>query len=435
MRWFVFGVMFAITGLGSFLAYTYFDRLFFSSTTDAETLTGYLRALLGLLAGLGLVLVVALSALAFTVVALKRNVRTYAYGLTKEMAETSDQLRKFYEFSPVPYILVDTQGKVRRPNKASLRLFDLDEEHLIGIQLFDLFSDPTDPRTIQMYREQVRRGVALEQKELQVRTARGEMRWALFSAGTMPSDGPRRDKLILVSLVDIHEQKELERIKTEFLSLASHQLRAPLANLKWYIDFLLTRRAQELTEGVKTYLLQMYKRNEEMIDLVNTLLNLSRVEMGRLKVEIVTEDVAPMLQGVLEELAPVFGEKTITLKTSIPERLTFATDPRLLRIVFQNILANAVRYTPANGAVTVQAAARNKEAIFVVSDTGIGIPLEEQGRIFNKMYRASNAQTMEVNGNGIGLYMCKSLVEAMGGTIGFVSKQGEGTTFTVSLPL
>ncbi len=434
MRWVVFGIVFSVTGLGMFLTYAYFDRVFSSGGADVASLISYTHVLLITLAVLSIALVVVLSALSFTVVALKRDVRSYAYGLTKEMAQTSDQLRKFYEFSPVPYILVSPEGKVRRPNKASLRLLGLDEEHLVGSQLFDLFSDPIDPRMVQMYREQVRRGASLEQKELQVRTSHGEMRWVLFSAGNMSSNGVK-DKLALVTLVDIHEQKELERIKTEFLSLASHQLRAPLANLKWYIDFLLTRRAQELTDGVKTYLLQMYKRNEEMIDLVNTLLNLSRVEMGRLKVEIAKEDLAPLLKSVMEELAPILHEKSLTLKTDIPEQMIISTDVRLFRIVAQNILANSIRYTPANGTVTVQAMLRNNQAVFAVTDTGIGIPLEEQGRIFNKMYRASNAQQVEVNGNGIGLYMCKALVEAMGGTIGFTSKEGEGTTFTVALPI
>ncbi len=433
-RWMALVVACGIAGLGLFLTFTYFDRSVLAVQTDAAALAERMRALLSVLIVLGVVLTVALSVLTFTLVAFKRHARAYAYGLTKDIAQTTDQLRKFYEFSPVPYLLVDPSGKVCRPNKASLRLFGIDEEHLVGTQLFDYLSNPVDARAVSMYREQVRRGAGLEQKELQVRAAQGEVRWVLFSAGSMPRSGLGTERMTLVSLVDIHEQKELERIKTEFLSLASHQLRAPLANLKWYIDFLLTRRSQELTEGVKTYLLQMFKRNEEMIDLVNTLLNLSRVEMGRLSVEIREVDVAPVLQSVLEELAPVFREKTITVTTEVPDHLVFSTDAKLVRIVVQNLLTNAARYTPSQGGVTLRVERSENQVTFAVSDTGIGIPSDEQGRIFTKMYRASNAQQVEVNGNGIGLYMCKTFVEAMGGTISFASFEGRGTTFTVVLP-
>ncbi len=434
MRWMAFVVACGVAGLGLFLTFTYFDRSVLAAQTDAAALVERMRALLSILIVLGVVLTVALSLLAFTLGAFKRHARAYAYDLTKDIAQTTDQLRKFYEYSPVPYLLINPRGKVSRPNKASLRLFGFDEEHLIGAQLFDYLSNPVDARSVQMYREQVQRGAGLEQKELQVRTARGEVRWVLFSAGSMPRSGLGAERMTLVSLVDIHEQKELERIKTEFLSLASHQLRAPLANLKWYIDFLLTRRAQELTESVKTYLLQMFKRNEEMIDLVNTLLNLSRVEMGRLSVEVRECDIVPVLQSILEELAPVFHEKAITITTDIPESLALTTDAKLVRIVIQNLLTNAARYTPSQGTVTLRAEKLENRVTFAVSDTGIGIPSEEQGRIFTKMYRASNAQQVEVNGNGIGLYMCKAFAEALGGGISFTSLEGKGTTFTVVLP-
>ncbi|MBP9759895.1 MAG: PAS domain S-box protein [Candidatus Pacebacteria bacterium] len=434
MRWIAFVVACGVAGLGLFLTFTYFDRSILSAQADVTTLVESARGLLSLLVLLGIMLTLTLSTLAFVLIAFRQHARVYAYGLTKEIAQTTDQLRKFYEFSPVPYLLVDPRGRVCRPNKASLRLFGVDEEHLVGTQLFDYLSNPLDARSVQMYREQVQRGAGLEQKELQVRTAQGEVRWVLFSAGSMPRNGTDSERMTLVSLVDIHEQKELERIKTEFLSLASHQLRAPLANLKWYIDFLLTRRAQELTDGVKTYLLQMFKRNEEMIDLVNTLLNLSRVEMGRLRVEMREDDIVLVLQSILEELAPVFREKTITITTDMPDRFNLVTDAKLVRIVIQNLLTNAARYTPAQGTVTLRVEKRENEAIFAVSDTGIGIPSEEQGRIFTKMYRASNAQQVEVNGNGIGLYMCKAFAEALGGGISFTSLEGKGTTFRVVLP-
>jgi two-component system phosphate regulon sensor histidine kinase PhoR len=283
-----------------------------------------------------------------------------------------------------------------------------------------------------MYREQVQRGVPIEQKEVQVRNANGALRWALISIEDLTEPGSQ-DHSMLATLVDIHEQKELERIKTEFLSLASHQLRAPLANLKWYIDFLLKRRAQQLSAELAEYLHKMYRRNEDMIDLVNTLLNLSRIEMGRIKVEKQQTDVSALARSVIEELETVAADKQITLSTTFEGPEQFETDGRLVRIILQNLLTNALRYTPAGGKVELRTAGGAQSMTISVSDTGVGIPPEEQDKIFAKMYRASNAQAMEANGNGIGLYMCKALAEGMGGSIAFTSALNKGTTFTVTL--
>jgi len=246
---------------------------------------------------------------------------------------------------------------------------------------------------------------------------------------------PQGDFYALLTLVDIHEQKELDRIKTEFLSLASHQLRAPLANLKWYMDFLLVRRASALNEEITDYLKKMYRRNEDMIDLVNTLLNMSRIEMGRVTVQKESTNVSSLAKSVVEEMGPQAKEKQIQLSADIPEDIVIHTDGRLLRIIMQNLLSNGVRYTPQGGQVTIQIERGSKKLSIHVRDTGIGIPPEEQGRIFQKMYRAANAKEMEANGNGIGLYMCKALAESMGGNITFTTSLGQGTTFTVELAL
>lgn len=358
--------------------------------------------------------------------------RRIAFTLTKDIASSHDRLRRFYELSPVPYLIVDKQGVIKRPNKASLRFLGVNEEQIVGQQLFDYFSLPEHAERLERYKEEVKRSIAIELKELQVRTASGELRWALFSAENLDTEQVL-DSQLLVTLVDIHEQKELERIKTEFLSLASHQLRAPLANLKWYIDFLLKRRTDGMDPEVVDYLKKMYRRNEEMIDLVNTLLNLSRVEMGRVKVQMEQTDLVGLSHSVVEELETVAQEKQITITAHLPEALQFNTDGRLLRIVFQNLLTNALRYTNAGGVVELRVRGDEHSVLFEVADSGVGIPPEEQGRIFSKMYRATNAQAMEVNGNGIGLYMCKALVEALGGTIDFTSTLGKGTVFSVVL--
>jgi len=424
---------FVLTGAALFFLYDYYDGQRVLLQSDHAYAVERLDTLIMIIVIVAFALVVSILIIVQLLIHTKKIAGMLAYSRTRDIAYSRELFRKFYELSPVPYLRIHANGVIKRPNKASLRMFGEDELTLIGKQLFELLVVPDEPDQLRFYRDQLQRGVPLEQKEVQVTLGNGERRWVLLSAEVLSeAHGPEGSDL-LVTLVDIHEQKELERIKTEFLSLASHQLRAPLANLKWYIDFLLTRRSESLTQEISDYLQKMYRRNEEMIDLVNTLLNLSRVEMGRIKIEKKEADISELLRSVVEELEPAAHEKQIELDVQTPDTLMFDTDARLVRIVVQNLLTNAFRYTPKEGSVRVALVARGSEVIVSVADTGVGIPAAEQGRIFMKMYRATNARAIEANGNGIGLYMCKALVEAMGGTINFTSTVGKGTVFTVTL--
>ncbi len=379
----------------------------------------------------GVVAVFLLALLIYALLTTRTAARRIAYQMSKDISITKEQFRHFYELSPVPYFLVDHAGLIQRPNKAALRFLGLAEDQLLGKDLFSFLEIPDHNDKLALYRERVAHKVPIEKKEVQVVRPGGEHRWALLSVEDLQSSGAGH--VAMVTLVDIHDQKELERIKTEFLSLASHQLRAPLSNLKWYIDFLLSRRAELLNDEVRSYLGKMYQRNEDMIDLVNTLLNLSRVEMGRIKVEKIATDVNTLVGSVVDELTPAAREKELAVQTELGTAPTFETDSRLLRIILQNLLSNAIRYTPKGGSVQVRVTNSGTKLALSVTDTGLGIPPEEQDKIFSKMYRATNARQVEVNGNGIGLYMCKALAESMGGTLTFTSELGHGTTFTLTL--
>jgi PAS domain S-box-containing protein len=424
---------FVILLVGVFFVFQYYDSQSVLIAADpsyaARAMDPLLKTLLGF--GVGAALLFAL--LVYTALSIRTMARRMAYQLSKDISLTKEQFRRFYELSPVPYLLMNKHGAIQRPNKAFLRFIGSNEEEIDGKDIFSYLSQPDHPDKLSIYKEQAARSIPIEQKEVQVLRASGEQRWALLSVEDLTTPGAS-ERVSLVTLVDIHEQKELERIKTEFLSLASHQLRAPLANLKWYIDFLLTRRLDDLNEEVKGYLHKMYDRNEDMIDLVNTLLNLSRVEMGRIQIQKEKTDITKVAQGVIEELTNAAAEKEIAIQAALEPSLSFDTDPKLLRIVLQNLLSNAIRYTPQGGTVTVSTHHLGTALHMEVRDTGVGIPPDEQGKIFAKLYRASNAQAMEVNGNGIGLYMCKALVESMLGSITFQSVLGHGTTFTVELP-
>ena len=402
----------------------------FSDTATSVEFSARSDHLLSLFLVAGIAASLFLALLVYLMLAVRSVARTMAFYLSKDMLETRERFRKLFDLSPVPYLLVSKEGVISSPNRASLRAFGLLEDQLRGKDLFNYIRIPDKDEKLNLIKERLLHKVAVDQVEVQLTRSNGEVRWSLLSIEdvTQEASGGHTG---LATLVDIHEQKELERIKSEFLSLASHQLRAPLANIKWYIDFLRTRRANMLNEEVVGFLGKMYDRNEDMIDLVNTLLTVSRLEMGRITVTKEQANIIPIVHSVVEELDPTAKAKGLTMVLTVPDEFLCMIDTKLVRIVLQNLLSNAVRYTLQGGTVTVRISPGASKVSIVVVDTGVGIPAAEQSRIFSKLYRATNAQAIETNGNGIGLYMCKALVESMGGTISFESVEGQGTTFTV----
>lgn len=433
MRTFATFVAFITLGSGVFFVYQYFSERSFLIASDPQYAIASTHELLRMLLIFGLLASFFCAVLLYSVLTTRIVAKRMSYVLARDISSSKEQFRKFYDLSPVPYLTINSRGIIDRPNKASLRFFGVPEEALRGKNFFSFVSLPEHPEKLALYKERIAHRVPIEQAEVQVTKDGGSPRWTLLSVEdlSIPSDNTHQG---LVTFVDIHDQKELERMKTEFLSLASHQLRAPLANIKWYIDFLLTRRAETLTADVSTYLHKIYRRNEDMIDLVNTLLNLSRIEMGRVKVDTEQVDLALITRSVTEELESVAKEKEIVVTLQTEETFPFESDGKLVRIIIQNLLSNALRYTPTGGHVNLRLTPSGAHGAFIeVTDTGIGIPPEEQAHIFSKLYRAENAKKMEVNGNGIGLYMCKALAESLGGSIDFTSTVGKGTTFTLKL--
>lgn len=431
----MFATFFSLCTLlvGTFFSYVYFQNQYPLVLSDASYAQNISSQLLEYFLTASITASILFSLLVYAILSTQETARRIAYKISKDIALSKEQFRRFYELSPVPYLLIDSSGVITRPNKASLRFFKRTEETLLGENIFSFLRIPDQNEKIAQYKERIARRIPIERKEIQIDVGDGHLRWILLSIEdiTAPGFGQHNG---LVTLVDIHEQKELERIKTEFLSLASHQLRSPLSNIKWYIEFLLNRRRDQISEEVVGYLQKMYQRNADMVDLVNTLLNLSRIEMGRIKIQKDPTDLTALTQSVVEELSPQAKQKRLSLQTEFSGETTLDTDSRLVRIILQNLLSNALRYTKEDGKVLVRILASTTKVRLEVEDTGVGIPPNEQDKIFSKLYRATNAKELEANGNGIGLYMCKEMVESLGGTISFSSVYGTGTTFFVDLP-
>jgi signal transduction histidine kinase len=242
---------------------------------------------------------------------------------------------------------------------------------------------------------------------------------------------------------DVTHLKEIDRMKTEFVSIASHQLRTPLTAIKLFSE-MLSNQAGELSADARSHVSDIQASTTRMIKLVNDLLNVSRLETGRLKIDPEPVDLVEFIEGVIQEAQDVAAAAAaaaaascniqfVKPKETLP---TFLIDRSLMRQVIHNLLMNAIRYSPKQECnVEVTLKKQDQDMLIAVKDEGIGIAKDQQSQIFNKFFRTDEAVKIAAEGSGLGMYVSKMVVEASGGKIWFESEQGKGTTFFVSLPV
>lgn len=246
-----------------------------------------------------------------------------------------------------------------------------------------------------------------------------------------------KNKVIAAMTVfrDYSKEKEVDRMKTEFISLASHQLRTPLSAMRWYSEMLLSGDAGKMSVDQKDYVNNINLSTMRMIELVNALLNVSRIETGRMIIEPRLIDVNQVVSDCIEEVKSVAQVKGIIIEFRKEKNLDkISLDPKLVRQIVLNLLTNAIKYSFENKKVVVKLEKHHESIVTVVSNEGYGIAKAERSRIFEKFYRGQNVLKQAIEGTGLGLYLVKSIVEAMNGKIWFDSTLNKRTTFYVQLP-
>lgn len=228
---------------------------------------------------------------------------------------------------------------------------------------------------------------------------------------------------------------ELDRQKDELLSIVSHQLATPITSIKWYVEMLLEGDLGELSKEQREHIISMRSISADLSDLVSMILDVSRIQLGRMKLEKHELNLKEFFEEILRVIEPKAKEKNVEFKVDLPSSLPKAMlDKRYTRMTIENLLSNAVKYTLEKGIVEFTVKVNEQRLHCTVHDNGCGIPKDDQAKIFGKLYRASNVRN-SVDGNGFGLYVAKGAVEAQGGKIWFESTEGKGTTFFVELPL
>ena len=236
-------------------------------------------------------------------------------------------------------------------------------------------------------------------------------------------------------LQDISHLKELDKMKSEFIAMVTHELRAPIAAVEQQLTVILNKMAGEVTEKQEQLLSRAKERTRGLLDLIKDLLDLSKIEAGKMvqyKEPLVLQEV---IQRVVDLMRVEAEKKKIDLQFSAPSKISLIhADRNSMEGIFTNLISNAIKYTPERGKVWVTLGEEGGFVKATVSDTGIGIKKEDLSRIFDKFYRVKTTETRQIVGTGLGLSIVKSIVDAHLGSISVESEVGEGTTFTVLFP-
>jgi two-component system phosphate regulon sensor histidine kinase PhoR len=239
---------------------------------------------------------------------------------------------------------------------------------------------------------------------------------------------------------DVTALKETERLKDEFIGIAAHELRSPLAVLKGFAQTLLVQTARGKGPALADWQVEALQGIDSatmrMIELTEDLLDVTRLQAGRLALHREPTDLIALTQRVVTRLQMTTEQHTISLSTSA-EHLVIFVDPRRMEQVLSNIIGNSIKYSPQGGPIVVTIRERDTDdsVLLAVQDYGIGIPLSQQPRIFGRFVRADNVRAYGIGGTGLGLYLCRELIEQQRGRVWFESSEGHGSTFFISLPI
>lgn len=338
-----------------------------------------------------------------------------------------EKINAILDILPVPVSIVDETRAIQYANRAFLGTFG-DEAH--GNKCFLRVKDDKKicaKCPLSRGIESLRQG-----GEVEVNGVGGGKTFVIAHAVFEESPGKT---LFIETFQDITREREIDRARSQFVSLASHELRGPLASWKWSLDALLGGKLGFVNERQKEYLAILQKGNQHLIDLVSDLLNVSRIETGKETVEIKPLDIAEVVEKTVSDYLPAMQKKNLRLEkiygADIPR---FLADEKLLRIIFENLLSNAVKYTPESGHIRIAVQKYGGDIAIEVADTGRGISEGDKLKIFTRFFRGDSVSSEE--GTGLGLYMVKSIVEQYGGKIWFESEgDGMGSSFFVSFPL
>jgi NtrC-family two-component system sensor histidine kinase KinB len=333
-------------------------------------------------------------------------------------------------------LMLDRHGVVVSCNPALVTMLGMRREDILGQPATAPEADPRlraicEPATVK-----ARTGVLAHEVEIPQIGLGGESlpprRLRIFSTPVNDETGQPMGEVRVVH--DVTKEREIEKMKDDFFSTISHDLRTPLFSIQGFVRLILSGEVPD-EEIQREFLGIIDRQAEQLAQLVNNLLNISRLESGKLEMECVSVQLLDVLGQTASKLGGMARAKDITLETDLPAGLPPVTgDPGWLEQVVTNLVGNAIKFTPEGGRVRIGAQQSKNEVLVEVSDTGIGIPNDALDRIFDKFYQVSDGRSEEYEGTGLGLHIAKQIVELHDGRIWAESTIGQGSTFRFTLP-
>lgn len=340
----------------------------------------------------------------------------------------NEEFHSLFESSPVAYVAVSSSGKMIDYNPAAINLLHGTADSMYNQDFFALVHPDFDFSVIQ---GKIKAGATVNEEEVLLRSYEGENVWVDMSIYKRRQNDER-----MISLVDITEKKAVDTAKSEFVALATHQLRTPIAAIRWNAELLRKNMSETITPDQDRYMTKVERNVQRMVHLINDFLSVSKLEMGTFASSEEALNLTEFYDAILDEFQEKITEKSIQVqRTDTPPNVQIMTDSRLFHIIVSNLVSNAVKYVNPSGRLTFTYTLEGTKLRIDVADDGIGVPEEEVERLFTKFFRATNAQAHQTQGTGLGLYVVKQSVEQLGGTITVESHENQGAHFTVTLPV
>lgn len=325
-------------------------------------------------------------------------------------------------------MVFDEQGKLSLINPSACKLFDKTEEEVSGKSIDEFSNFPDLKNLFYLLGKEIKE---VFKKELEIRKN------LILEITSLPILEKEKKLGNLVIIHDITREKTIERMKTEFVSISAHQLRTPLSEINWTLEILSKEKLGKLNEEQKEIIKKTSESNKRMLALVDDLLDVVKIEEGRRLYKLELCDIKEIIHSVIESYQEIIKKKQIKFEFNVPNKKLpkIKIDAKKIALSVQNLLDNAIKYNAPGGIITINLNATKEEIEFSIQDTGIGISQEQQHHIFEKFFRGRNALKVETEGNGLGLFIVKNVIEAHDGKIWFESKENQGTTFYFTLPL
>ena len=357
-------------------------------------------------------------------------------GLYEETQTQRVRLAQIFDSTSDGILLVSRDGEIQAANRQAGELLGFDSSSVIGVKLSQLAAGRRSAGADQdrVFEDL---GAILDKPDrgddgdLDLQRTGRTVHWV----GRPIKDPAGATVGFTLTLHDVTHERQVSQMKTDFVSFVTHQLRTPLAGIKWMLE--LAAQEPQVPAEAASYVEDARTAAERLIGLVNDLLDISRLESGKLTVTLQPTNLGKLTRSSVDDLGALIRDKRLRLSLiGVDDAPTVMAEPQLLRQVIVNLTSNALKYTPSGGEISIRIEHEDAHRIrWTITDSGIGIPKSALGRLFEKFYRAENVHTVETEGTGLGLYLVRLIIERLAGEVWCESEEGRGAMFIFTLPI